>query len=259
VTCWHLTETTDSRWQADITGAIKSAAQALSLRACTSAAISAALAVKDPTNGVQRTLVSFACENGWAIAEVRQPQTDTGVALLRQTDAGWNSEGIGDGTCLHPGVCPGYALPPPALLQSLLQQAGISVTTTQAELYINTVFTPGALYKYPTGPPKIGIDNHDYIDGLQWMAGSQGDLVGTGTLHYDDCNPSCAGGTYQNIPVQITASQPKQCTVQLYLDGLGNPSQSVNADVFNHIEIQALRGNPPSFLVGGSVLSAPCT
>lgn len=259
VTCWHLTETTNSTWQNGITAAINSAAQALSLRACTPAAISVALAAKDPLNGAPRTLVAHDCESGWAIAKVRQPQTDTGIAILRHTATGWTSEGIGDGTCLNPGVCPGYALPPSVILRLLLQKAGISVTTTQAVLYIDTAFTPGALYKYPTGPSNIGIDNHDYIDGLQWAAGSRGDLVGTGKLHYDDCNPDCASGTIGTAPIQITASHPQQCSVKLYPNGLGNPSQTVSATVFNRLDIRALQGDPPSFLVGGSALSAPCT
>ena len=29
-----------------------------------------------------------------------------------------------------------------------------------------------------------------------------------GTLHWDDCTPSCAGGTYHTVQVQITASNP---------------------------------------------------
>jgi hypothetical protein len=184
---------------------------------------------------------------------------DTGIAILKRTDSGWSSEGLSDGTCIAaPDICPGVKLPPTALLHLLLRQAGLSLTPTQAELYINTVFTPGQLYKYPSGPPKIGIDNHNYIDGLQWAPGSQSDLVGTGTLHYEDCNPSCVGGTYEAIPVQITASHPQRCSVQLYPKGLGNPSQTVNADVFNQIDVKALQGNPPSFLVGTSVLQGPC-
>jgi pimeloyl-ACP methyl ester carboxylesterase len=268
VSCWHLTETTDPRWQTDITAAIKPAAQALSLRACTPAALLTAMAAKDPTNAAQRTVVTYDCESGWAVAEIHQPLTvnngsvvqDTGFAVLQQTEPGWGSEGLGDGVCLHAGFCPGYALPPPAVLHLILQTAGLlSATTAQPELYIGTQFTPGALYKYPSGPSKIGIDNHDYLTNLQWAAGSQGDLTGTGTLHFDQCNPDCASGTYETFPVQITASNPQQCNVQIYPQGLANPSQTVNADIFNSINVQALQGSPPAYLVGDSVLRGPCT
>lgn len=269
VTCWHLTETTDSQWQTDITEAIKPAAQALSLRACTAAALLTAIAAKDPTNAPQRTIVKSDCESGWAVAEIHQPLTlnngsvvqDTGFAVLQQTDSGWSSEGLNDGICLHPGLCPGYALPPPAVLRLILATAGLlsSVTTPKPELYIGTAFTPGALYKYPSGPSKIGIDNHDYLAQLHWAATSPGGLSGAGTLNYDNCTPDCASGTYQQVPVSITASNPQQCTVPVYPQGLGNPSQTVSAYVFSKIDIQAQQGSPPSFLVGDSVLRVPCS
>jgi hypothetical protein len=132
-----------------------------------------------------------------------------------------------------PARGPPSPLPPPAVLEYLLQKPGISATATQAELYITTVFTPDALYTYPTGPTKIGLDNANYIAGLQWAAGNQGDLTGIGALHWDDCTPSCADGTYHEVPVQITASNPKQCTPQLFPQGLGNPAQTAQAEVLH--------------------------
>lgn len=203
------------------------------------------------------------CKSGWSIAKVTEPLTlsngsvvsNTGFAVLRQTATGWVSEGLNDGTCLHAGLCPGYPLPPPTVLQYLLQKLGSSTTTQQAELYINTVFTPGAFYKYPTGPTQIGLDNHNSIAGLQWAPGSQGDLTGTGTLHWDDCTPSCAGGTYHEVPVQITASNPKQCTAQLFPQGVGNPAQTAQAEVFDRIIVVAQQGSLPSFLDFGAMLT----
>jgi hypothetical protein len=47
-------------------------------------------------------------------------------------------------------------------------------------------------------------------------------------------------------------------SVQLYPNGLGNPPHTMNADVFNRIDMQALQGNPPSSLVGTSALPGPC-
>lgn len=137
VTCWHLTETIDAPWQSDITAAIKAALQGL----CTPAAIDTALAAKDPANAAQRTLVKYACAGKWAVAEVHQPLTlsdgsvvqTTGIAILKQTDSGSSSEGLSDGTCLAvPGTCPGVALPPPAVLRLLLQEAGIKLASATA-------------------------------------------------------------------------------------------------------------------------------
>lgn len=127
----------------------------------------------------------------------------------------------------------------------------------QADLYVNTAFTPGKLYSFPSGPPSIGIDNHDSMTKIQWAADKQGDLVGTATLNYDNCSPDCASGSLETVPVKITASSPRKCTVALHPNGLGNPAQTVQAEVFSRIDIQALRGSPPSFLVGDAVLR-PC-
>jgi hypothetical protein len=250
-------------WQGDITAAIQPAATALSMRACIPAAISAALAVRDPLGAAQRTLVKYACQSGWALASVTQPLTlsdgsvvqNPGVAVLQQGQTKWVSGGISDGTCLGNGPeCAGALLPPPNVLQSLLQKTGLSTAASQAQLYINTVFTPGALYTYPTGPAKIGLDNVNYIAGLQWASGSQGDLIGTGTLHWDDCTPSCAGGTYHEVPVQITASNPKQCTAELFPQGVGNPTQTVSAEVFDTISVMALEGGLPPSIDFGTML-----
>jgi hypothetical protein len=137
VTCWHLTETTDALWQGDITAAIKAALQGL----CMPAAINAALAAKDPTSATKRTLVTYACVDRWAVAEVHQPLTlsdgsvvqDTGFAILKKTDSGWSSEGLSDGTCLAaPDSCPGVSLPPRAVLHLLLQESGIKLTSVSA-------------------------------------------------------------------------------------------------------------------------------
>jgi hypothetical protein len=137
VTCWHVSETTDAVWQGDVIAAIKAALRGL----CTPAAIDTALAAKDPAHAAQRTLAAHACAGKWAVAEVHQPQTlsngsavqVTAFAVLTQTDSGWRSEGLGDGTCLAvPGTCPGAALPPPAVLRLLLRKAGIKLTSATA-------------------------------------------------------------------------------------------------------------------------------
>ena len=238
----------------------------MSLRACTPTALSAALAAKDPSNGAQRTLVTSACNSGWALAEVHQPLTlndcsvvqDTGFAILQQGSSAWSSEGLNDGTCLHASLSRDMRCLRLRSCNCSSKRRESVRQPRKAELYVNTIFTPGALYKYPSGPPKIGIDNHNWIDGLQWAAGSQGDLVGTGTLHYDDCNPNCAAGSYETFPLQITASNPQHCTVQLYPDGVGNPSQPVQAEVFSQLDIRGLQGNLPSSILDDPALTKPC-
>jgi hypothetical protein len=214
--------------------------------------------------GVQWNVSAYACKDGYSLVRIHVNQGLDVVAILKQQGSSWKPVyGPTEGLCIEPvdlAYCPNHQLPLPLpVLQSLEAATTGNTANTQTELYINTAFTPGALYKYPSGPSKIGIDNHNYIDNLRWAASSQGGLIGTGTLHYDDCIPNCAGGTYHTSYIQITASDPQQCNVQVYPQGLGNPSQTVSADVFNMIDVQALQGSPPSFLVGTSVLLGPCT
>jgi hypothetical protein len=232
---------------------------------CTSAALTNAIRAANvplvlPENWVVQ---HYACQSGYALAGLGGIGYPVD-AVFKQQGTSWAfSYVLGEfnscsteqnGSIIH--SCAGG--PSKALLQLLLNKIGTGPATTQAELYINTVFTPGALYPYPSGPPSIGIDNHDSITGLQWTAGRQGDLIGAGTLHYDNCNPNCAEGTPETFPVQITASNPQQCTVKLYPNGLGNPSQTVQAEVFSQINIQPLKGSPPSFLIDDPILTKPC-
>lgn len=187
VSCWHLTETTDSRWQSDITAAIQPAAQALSLRACTPAALLTAMAAKDPTGATGRKIVAYACKSGWAVTEVHQPLTlstgsvvqDTGFAVLRQKEAGWTDEGIGDGTCLNPGVCSGYSLPAPALLAALLKKAGISVPAPCTQAAVTSAVAP-SMNAPQRGVGKWNVSGYACQDGysLALINVSQGlDLV----------------------------------------------------------------------------------
>jgi hypothetical protein len=232
---------------------------------CTSAALTSAIkAANVPLVLPQNWVVQhYACQGGYALAELGGIGYPVD-AVFKQEGSSWTFVYVlgefnscsteQNGSIIH--SCEGG--PSRALRQLLLNKIGAGTATTQGELYINTVFTPGALYPYPSGPPSIGIDNHDSITGLQWTPGSQGDLIGTGTLNYDNCNPNCAEGTAETFPVQITASNPQQCTVQLYPNGLGNPSQKVHAEVFSQVNIQPLKGSPPSFLIDNPTLTKPC-
>jgi len=215
VTCWHLTETTDSVWQRDIIAAIQPAASALNLRACTSAAISAALLAKDPTNGATRTLVTYACNNGWALAEVHQSLVlndgsttqDTGVAILQQAAAGWSSEGLGDGVCLNAGVCPGYALPPPAVLHLLLQKAGISTATPACPNVTPPV--PAVVIGPGCAKPTVLYFSSDQtvsIQGITWSSWNASGATGLGRWNLVDCNPNCAQGPITTHPATLTLS-----------------------------------------------------
>jgi serine/threonine-protein kinase len=243
-------------------GGSRSVAKAVSAP-CTRPAVTRAVApsMNSPREGgVKWGVGSYACQAGYSVVDINVFQGLDLVAVLKQQGSSWKPVyGPTEGLCIAPvdlQFCPNHKLPlPRPVLQSL--EAAIA-RSPQADLYINTVFTPGELYPYPSGPPSIGIDNHDSMTKIQWAADNQGDLVGTATLNYDNCSPDCAGGSLETFPVKITASNPQNCTVAIYPNGIGNPSQTIQAEVFSRIDIQALQGSPPSFLVGDAVLQ-PCT
>jgi hypothetical protein len=83
---------------------------------------------------------------------------------------------------------------------------------------------------------------------------SAANLGATGTLHYDDCKPDCASGSYITYSIQILTSDPQRCPVKLHADS----SQAVQEYVFNKIDIIAMKGSPPSYLVGYNPLSPAC-
>ena len=176
VTCWHLTETTDPAWQADVVSAIQPVAKALSLMACTPAALTRGLVTANPQlNGYSWKLILSACEAGWAVAKVYAPAVGSGIAFLRLTTSGWSSAPLGEVNCsLIPGPL-GLPLPPHSLAVSLLDNAGIcgSAGTSQSagapagyNKYTNlrygfTVFWPSSFKAQPT--PQNG-------DGQTWTS-----------------------------------------------------------------------------------------
>ena len=127
VKCWHETETTDPAWQSDIIAAIRPAVQALSLIACTPAALTRGLVAANPQlNSYSWKLTLSACEAGWAVAKVYAPAVGAGIAFLRLTTSGWSSAPLGEevNCSVIPGPL-GLPVPPHSLAVSLLDKVGI--------------------------------------------------------------------------------------------------------------------------------------
>lgn len=126
------------------------------------------------------------------------------------------------------------------------------------EFFVHNGYELGSLYKYPNFPATIGLDNHDSLSKLNWTQVTSSKATATGTLNYDNCTPDCASGTYVQYPVQLAASDPMHCTVAVY-EPYSDVSQETQAYVFNRIQLTALGGNPPSYLVGSiAALPAAC-
>jgi hypothetical protein len=96
----------------------------------------------------------------------------------------------------------------------------------------------------------MGIDNHDWITIQSVKAWLPDSMVMAGVLNYDSCQPDCASGQEVTFPVQVLATVPLTCAVQI---GAVGSTSSEQAYVYSKITVNALSGNPPSFLVGNSV------
>jgi hypothetical protein len=118
------------------------------------------------------------------------------------------------------------------------------------DFYYATAVLPENLYVNPAYPNRLGIDNHDWIDIQSLDAWSPDSMTMTGVLNYDNCQSGCANGQELTFPVQVVATAPQTCTVRVGEPG-SNPPQK--AYVYSQINVNALSGSPPSFLVGNSV------
>jgi pimeloyl-ACP methyl ester carboxylesterase len=254
VTCWHLTETTDARWQGDIITAIKAY---LATSTCSPTALTKALAVANPQlNSISWKLKSYACASGWAVVQIYAPAVGNGTAFLKQTASGWNSDTLGEVNCADiPGPL-GTPLPPQALTVSLLSKAGICAggnvnpPPSLPDFYYANAVLPEKLYISPTYPKELAIDNHDGIAIQALDAWGPASMTMTGVLTYDECQPDCAAGPTVTFPVQVIATAPRTCTLQVDQQGSTLPEK---AYVYNEITVKALSGNPPTQLVGNSV------
>lgn len=258
--CWHLTETTDPVWQAAVVTAIRPVAMALSLTACTSSALTKGLLAANPQlKSYNWTLKSSACQGDWAVAQVYAPAVGQGTAFLRRTPSGWHSAALSEVNC---SAIPGPLAPPlptPSLAASLLRQAGICGATpspTQTStpgFYFATSWEPQKIYVDPAYPKRMGIDNHDWITIQKVNTWGSDSMSMTGVLNYDNCQPDCASGQEVTFPVQVIATAPKTCTVQIGTVGSTSPDE---AYVYSMISVSALSGKSPSFLLGNSVFKS---
>jgi hypothetical protein len=123
------------------------------------------------------------------------------------------------------------------------------------EFYYNSAIDGGGhLFTHSNLPPVMGIDNHNYISTLHLTAWGPDRLTATGVLNQDDCKPDCASGPYSTYPVQVAASDPRHCTVQIdYGPG------TRETYVFSKITVRALSGSPFQYLVGDSVFGPICS
>jgi hypothetical protein len=132
----------------------------------------------------------------------------------------------------------------------------LPTSTKKPSLYVHTGYELGTLYKPPKFPKRVALDNHDYISNLRWKIQTRSARA-VGVLHENKCRPSCANGSFVTYPVEIRASAPKHCSVEIHKP-YSDVSRTERAYVFNKIYVRALRGKPAAGLVGPDVFSPAC-
>lgn len=254
VKCWHLTETTDPAWQADVVTAIQPVAAALSLTSCTSSALTKGLLAANPQlNNYTWTLRASACQGNWAVAQVYAPAVGSGTAFLMRTSSGWKSAPLGEGSCsARPGAF-ASPVPAPSLAASLLRRAGICGATALPNFYYADAVLPEVLYSSPTYPKELAIDNHEGIAIQSLDTWNPETMIMTGILDHDECQPDCAAGPIAKFPVRVVATDPQTCALLRNQSASTLPAQ---AYVYTRITVTPLSGNPPPYLVGDSVFKA---
>jgi Fibronectin type III domain len=163
-------------------------------------------------------------------------------------------------TGLKPGTKYCFAIEALSLIGGSGKSAAVCAATPRLpipDLSIFTGYELGKLYRHPNFPSAIGIDNHDSLAELVWSEIGPSRAVATGQLNYNDCAPGCAQGTYHKYGFEVTASNPKYCTVSVHAD-YSDVSVPVRAYVYSVITLRALSGTPEQFFVGTSVISTGC-
>jgi hypothetical protein len=67
-------------------------------------------------------------------------------------------------------------------------------------------------------PSSLAVSSDGTIEHLRWSSWGSTDAVGHGRLRVLDCDPTCAGGGVDRVPVRIELSAPRLCGRATYFD-----------------------------------------
>ena len=106
-----------------------------------------------------------------------------------------------------------------AVLALILALAGVAASSASAfhghRVYVASHFCNGHRWR----PAKVWIacgDGAFYASGLQYSSYGQRKAHAIGTLWLNNCNPSCAQGTYQPYPGRVALRHIVQCGQRYY-------------------------------------------
>jgi len=100
-------------------------------------------------------------------------------------------------------------------------KASISTQSSSGPIYVSACGY-GENQK-PDGITLACADGGISVDGMKWNSWGGDSAAGTGIFHRNLCEPSCADGTYIEVPVKVTVSVPilvkkKMMYSQVYLE-----------------------------------------
>lgn len=153
----------------------------------------------------------------------------------------------------HGSPCYHVSLPSnPEVIQAVLTAIRAQVNdallpgsaSVTPEFYVHTGYEPGTIYRDPNFPAEISFNRSAYISGMKWTQIGPLGATATGTLNtYDPTSGGIAA-----YPIQINATDPRQCLVTVYPHGYPGPTQTIEADIFGNVSLVALQGSsPPDF------------
>ncbi len=146
------------------------------------------------------------------------------------------------------------ASPPPASSPS----AAGTAAAPAVKLYISTGMIPGQLYSAPDFPATIPVDNHDGFSHLAWRGEGGAAADAAGVAYVDECQPDCASGPVVDRPVDLFASDPQSCEIQLVNQATGNMT-SQRVYIYHQIVIRSTGSvPPPGYLLRTMTLGAAC-
>ncbi len=103
------------------------------------------------------------------------------------------------------------------------------------DLYINTPFEPGRIFRWPSFPTTVYLNDNSWITGLHWTTNKEGQAVAAGTYFSDLCPQGGSNCPSPQGTETLVASDPETCTVTT---GGG----SITAYLYNLVD--SLSGTP---------------
>ncbi len=213
-----------------------------------------------PANGTLPPLRAVSVLAGSPAGGLAWAVGDRGT-IIRSSDGGrtWAREAAPTTAGLLGLSCPGLAGPRVVCVAvgaagTILVRRTLPASGGPARpyLYLDQGGVVDQLFSWPHFPRQLVVQDVTRIVGLRWTSTTPSEAQARGTFEQSGCSVTCAAGPWSSWPVELTASQPKTCTVQV-MHGEGPTGHPVTERVLVYSSVlQAFTGGaarrPPSVL-----------